>query len=362
MQIKIMKLPITLFQLVTMVLATAFLASPIAPHSDASSVKGALLFPGEKHFANIRQLTDGGENAEAYFSANGKQLIFQSTRDGLGCDHIFTMGTDGSNQKMVSSGKGRTTCAYFFPDDKHILYSSTYRSSNDCPPKPDYSRGYVWPVYRDYDIYTAAADGSDLKPLTTTPGYDAEATISFDGKRIVFTSARDGDLDIYTMDADGKNVKRLTTTKGYDGGPFFSYDNKMIVYRRHVVSEAEAPRYQELLQAGLIEPRTLEICVMDADGKHQRQITRNGAANFAPFFLPGGKQIVFSSNMADPKGRDFDLYLINIDGTGLERMTFNPTFDGFPMFSPDGKQIVFCSNRRNRKEGETNVFIADWIP
>jgi TolB protein len=321
-----------------------------------------LRLPQEIHLRNIRQLTFGGENAEAYFSADGKQLIFQSTRDGRECDQIYEMNIDGSGIRMVSTGKGRTTCSYFFPNGKRILYSSTHLGGPDCPPKPDYSRGYVWAVYPTYDVFSANPDGSDVKQITTSPGYDAESTIAPNGKRVVFTSTRDGDLDIYTMDLDGKNVKRLTNVVGYDGGPFWSYDSQWIVYRaHHPKTEKEIADYKALLKENLIRPTTLEIWVMKADGSQKRQITSNGKANFAPYFFPDGKRIIFASNMHDPKGRDFDLYGINVDGTGLERITFNDTFDGFPMFSPDGKKLVFASNRHGKVQGETNVFIADWV-
>jgi len=321
-----------------------------------------LALPEEKHLKNIRQLTFGGENAEAYFSADDQQLIFQSTRDGGGCDQIYSMKIDGSGAKMLSNGKGRTTCSYFYPDDKKILYSSTFMASPECPPRPDFSKGYVWALY-DYDIFTAKPDGSDTKRLTSNNVYTAEATISQDGKKIVFTSMRDGDLDIYTMDADGKNVKRLTSALGYDGGPFFSPDGKKIIYRAyHPKTEKEIADYKDLLKQKLIRPTTLEIYVMNADGSDQRQITNMNAASFAPYILPDGKRVIFSSNKADPKGRDFDLYLVNLDGTGLERVTYNNTFDGFPMFTRDGKHLVFASNRNAKTQGDTNVFYADWQP
>jgi Tol biopolymer transport system component len=316
----------------------------------------------ERHLRNIRQLTFGGENAEAYFSGDGTRLIFQSKRDGRECDQIYTMSVNGGKARMVSTGKGRTTCAYFFPDGRRILYSSTHLSSAACPPKPDYSRGYVWPIYPSFDIFTARPDGSQLKQLTKTPGYDAEATVSTDGKRIVFTSMRDGDLDIYTMDADGRNVRRLTTELGYDGGPFFSPDGKQIVYRAyHPQTPEEIARYKQKLAENVIEPNVFEIWVMNADGTNKRQVTKLGAASFAPYFFPDGRRIIFASNKHDPKGRNFDLYMINTDGSGLERITFNPTFDGFPMFSPDGRRLVFASNRNGKERGETNVFIADWV-
>ncbi|HEY6121959.1 MAG TPA: hypothetical protein VIV66_18520 [Pyrinomonadaceae bacterium] len=320
-----------------------------------------LRLPQETHLRNIKQLSFGGENAEAYFSTDGRQLIFQSTREGHGCDQIYTMNTDGSNVKMVSTGEGRTTCSYFFPGDKRILYSSTHLGGKECPPRPDFSKGYVWAVYPTFDIFTARADGSDLKQLTKAIGYDAETTISRKGK-LAFTSMRDGDLDIYTMDADGRNVRRLTNELGYDGGPFWSYDGKQIVYRAyHPSTEKEKEDYKALLKNNLIRPTTLEIWVMNADGSNKRQVTNNGKANFAPYFFPDGKRIIFASNMADPRGRNFDLYKINLDGTGQERITFNDTFDGFPMFSPDGKKLVFASNRNAKIQGETNVFIADWV-
>jgi TolB protein len=315
----------------------------------------------ERHLKNLRQLTSGGENAEAYFSFDGTKLIFQSTRDGYPCDQIYTMDLDGANIRRVSTGKGRTTCSYFLPDGKHFIYSSTHLAGDACPPKPSFAKGYVWAIDKDFDLFLSDFEGN-LTQLTRTPGYDAEATVSPNGKKIVFTSVRDGDLDLYSMNSDGSDVKRLTHTLGYDGGAFFSPDGRKIVYRgSHLSDESTIVRYKELLAQNLIEPGQLELYVMNADGSNSVQITRNRAANFCPFFHPNGKQIIFASNLGDPKGRNFDLYLINLDGTSLEQITTNDTFDGFPMFSPDGKKLVFASNRNGKARGETNVFIADWV-
>jgi len=328
----------------------------------------SLWVEGEKHLKNIRQLSFGGENAEAYFSFDGKQLTFQSKRDGSKCDRIYSMNIDGSAVKQVSNGEGRTTCSYFFKGGKRVIYASTHSGGKDCPPEPDRSKGYVWPVYGDYELYTSKADGTDIQRLTNVPGYDAEATVSPDGKNIIFTSERDGDLDLYTMDIDGKNVKRVTSEVGYDGGAFYSPDSKMIVYRRSTPkTEAEITRYKDLLSHDLVVPTIFEVWVMNADGSNKRQVTNLASASFAPFFTPDGKRLIFCTNYFDENKTDrrrqpnFDLALINLDGTGLERVTFNGTFDGFPMFSPDGKKLVFASNRNAAKPGDTNVFIADWV-
>ena len=340
-----------------------FLAIIITAFSNICAQQNSLVVPGEKHLTNIKQLTFGGENAEAYFSFDGKKLSFQSKRDGRGCDQIYSMNIDGSNVKMVSNGEGRTTCSYFFKGGKKILYASTFHGAKECPPNPDFSKGYVWAIYPTYDIYQANADGSDIKPLTTTPGYDAEATISPDGKKIIFTSMRDGDLDLYVMDTNGKNVKRLTNELGYDGGAFFSPDNKQIVYRSfHPKTDAEIARYKDRLAHDLIEPTVFEVWVMNVDGTNKRQVTKLNAASFAPFFTPDGKKIIFCTNYfaTDARKRNFDLALINVDGSGIERVTYNESFDGFPMFSPDGKKLVFASNRNAKVQGDTNVFIADW--
>jgi TolB protein len=307
-------------------------------------------------------LTDGGENAEAYLSFDEKKLIFQSTHGDLKCDQIFTMNIDGSDKKMVSTGKGRTTCSYFLPGDKKIIYASTHLAGDNCPPPPDRSKGYAWKLYESFDIFSANADGTNLKRLTNTDGYDAEATVSPKGDKIVFTSTRDGDPEIYTMNLDGSDQTRLTHQKGYDGGAFFSLDGSKIVFRAsRPKTEEELADYEDLAENAMFRPTTLEIYVMNADGSDIQQVTNYGKASFAPFLHPDGKRIIFSSNINSKTGRDFDLYLINTDGTGLEQITFNETFDGFPMFTRDGKHLVFCSNRFDKKEGETNVFIADWI-
>ncbi len=347
-----------------LLLARLMAGQPAFSQSSApAELRTQLATPEEKHLANVRQLTFGGQNAEAYFSADGKKLIFQSTRDNLECDQIFTMNVDGSGQRMISTGKGRTTCGYIFPGKDKILYSSTHLADAACPPRPDYSKGYVWAVYPGFDIFTAKLDGSDLKPLTTTPGYDAEATISEDGRKIVFTSSRNGDLDIYTMDVNGKHVKQLTHELGYDGGPFFSPDRKWIVYRAyHPKTDQEAAEYKELLKQNQIRPTTLELWIMKADGSGKRQLTNLNAASFGPSFFPDGKRIVFSTNLGATGGMgNFELYAINFDGTGLERITASEGFDGFPTFSPDGKQLVWISHRNGKAPRESNVFIADWV-
>ena len=321
-----------------------------------------LTFEGEKHLKNVKMLTNGGENAEAYLSFDDTKLIFQSTHGDLLCDQIFTMNTDGTDKKMVSDGNGRTTCSYFLPGDTKIIYASTQLAGKDCPPPPDRSKGYVWELYKSFDIFSANADGSDIKQLTFSDSYDAEATVSPKGDKIVFTSTRDGDPEIYVMNIDGSNQTRLTFQKGYDGGPFFSQDGKKIVFRAsRPKTEEELADYEDLAKNGLFRPTTLEIYTMNADGSDIKQITNFGKASFAPFFFPDGKKIIFSSNVNSETGRNFDLYMIYTDGTGFEQITFNESFDGFPMFTKDGKYLVFCSNRFNQKEGDTNVFFADWF-
>lgn len=316
---------------------------------------------GEVHLRNIRQLTFGGQNAEAYFSRSGKRIILQRQVADTGCDQQFVMNADGSNLHRVSSGRGRTTCGYFFDKDRRIFYATTEHGGAACPPRPDYSRGYVWALY-DYDITVAKADGRGAKRITDNPRYDAEGTLSPDGKTIVFTSLRDGDLDIYTMNVDGTNLQRLTRTLGYDGGPFFSPDGKQIVYRAwHPQTAADSAEFTSLLAQNLVRPTRMEIWVMNADGSGQRQITNLGGANFAPYFHPDGRRILFASNYKNPRSRNFDLYLINLDGTGLEQVTTNTDFDAFPMFSPDGRRLVWASNRNGKVQGETNIFIADWV-
>lgn len=317
---------------------------------------------GEVHLANIRQITFGGNNAESYFSRSGKQLVFQRQETvNAGCDQQYIINVDGSGLRRVSNGLGRTTCGYFYDNDRRIFYSSSFKHSPECPAPPDRSQGYVWPLGH-LEIYTSRTDGTDLQQLTSNGAYNAEGTLSPDGKTIIFTSTRDGDIELYTMNVDGSNLRRLTNRVGYDGGAFFSPDGSKVVWRAgYPATPADSADYLSLLSQRLVRPSRVELWIADADGSNPRQITRLGGANFAPFFHPDGKRVIFSSNYESPRSRNFDLYLIQADGTGLQKITSHPDFDGFPVFSPDGRKLVWASNRNPQQEGETNLFIADWV-
>jgi TolB protein len=313
------------------------------------------------HLENIRQLTFGGQNAEAYWAPDGKRIIFQSTRDKLGCDQIFIMNADGSNQHLVSTGKGRTTCAYFLGDNKHILYASTHAAGDACPPSADRSKGYVWAVYPSYDIYLATDDGKIEKKLTDTQGYDAEATVNLKTGKVVYTSLASGDLDLWTMNSDGSHKRRFTTEQGYDGGAVFSHDGKKVVWRaNHPNAPDLMKRYKDLLADNLTSPMKMELFIADSNGKNVHRITDYGCASFAPTFTPDDTKIVFSSNKHNCDGRKFELYMVNLDGSGLEQVTDFGGFTSFPEFSPDGKKLVYASDKDSKQRYEFNIFTADW--
>ncbi len=344
-----------------------------------SSVKGntpafsdTILFPGEKHFYNVQQLTFGGDNAEAYFSPDGKYLIYQKTnpKEGIMCDQIWmgkipTYPGEKFEPKLVSTGTGRTTCSYFYPDGKHILYASTHLGSTACPPIPDrskYGNKYIWAVYKDFDIFKADKDGSHVQRITSTDGYDAEATISPKGDKMVFTSMRDGDLELYTMDLNGKNVKRITNHLGYDGGAWFSPDGTKIIWRAsRPTTPDEIKEYKDLIKENLVAPTHMEVWIANADGTNAHQVTFLEQANWAPNFTPDGKHFIFCSNHEYKRGFPFNMYLCDLEGKNIEKISRDKGFDAFPMFSPDGKKFVFCSNRNNGGTRDTNIFIADWV-
>ena len=330
-----------------------------------------LLFEGERHFKNVQQLTFGGDNAEAYWSFDGKFITFQRTnpKEGLLCDQIFIgkapVAREQFTYQMLSNGKGRTTCSYFLPDGKHILFASTAKGGDECPPVPDrskYGNKYIWPLYNTYDIFIADLKGNITGQLTTAKGYDAEATLSPDGKKMIYCSDKGGDLDLYVMDLKSKKEIQVTSQLGYDGGAWFSPDGKKIVWRASRPSSPEAiAEYKSLLAEGLVAPTNMEVWVADSDGKNARQITNLGQANWAPNFTPDGKHIIFCSNHEYKRGFPFNMYIVDLEGNGLEKISRDKGFDAFPMFSPEGKKIIFASNRNNGGTRDTNLFIADWV-
>jgi len=351
------------------VLAMSSGSSPVGtPYVQTSDT---VHYSREKHLKNVRQLTFGGDNAEAYWSFDSKKLVFQSNNPawGLQCDQIFSLEvgkSDLKNEKpqLLSTGKGRTTCSFFMPGNKTVLYASTHQGGDACPPEPERRPGgkYLWSVFDTYDIYVADLKGKIQKQLTSAKGYDAEATLSPDGDRIVFTSLRNGDLDLYTMKTDGSDVKQITNELGYDGGAFFSPDGKKIVFRASRPKTEEAKKeYLDFLKQGLVAPTEMEIFICNADGSDLKQITNLGKANWAPFFHPSGKKILFSSNHKSTRGFQFNIFMMNLDGSGLEQVTYDGVFDSFPMFSYDGKKLVFSSNRNNGGTRNTNLFVADWV-
>ena len=339
--------------------------------SGATVVTDVLHYPQEKHLKNIKQLTFGGDNAEAYWSFDGKKIVFQANNKkwGLACDQIFTMNitddlSDGSKPQMISTGNGRTTCSYFLPGDKTIVYSSTHLGGEACPPAPkkeDHGGKYIWPVYKTFDIFVADTKGNQLKQLTFEKGYDAEPTVSPKGDKIVFTSTRNGDLDLYTMNIDGSDVKQVTNELGYDGGAFFSPDGTKLIFRSSRPKTAEEIKeYKDLLAQDLVMPTNMELYICNVDGSDLKKITDLGTANWAPFFHPNGEKVIFSTNHHKEKHDGFNLFMINVDGTGLEQITYDGVFDAFPMFSPDGSKLIFSSNRNNGGGHDTNLFIAEW--
>ena len=335
----------------------------------AVSTENPLIYPEEKHFKSIRQVTFGGDNAEAYWSFDDKQLIFQSnnTNWNVQCDQMFLMNADETFDSvpppMISTGLGRTTCAYFLPDNKHFVYGSTHLGGEACPEAPLRREGkYVWPIYESYDIFVADLEGKIVSQLTDEPGYDAEATVSPKGDKIVITSMRSGDLELYTMNIDGTDVKQVTNELGYDGGAFFSPDGTKLIFRSsRPKTEEEIKEYKDLLAEGLVQPTEMELYICNADGSELRQLTNLGNANWSPFFHPSGEKILFSSNFEAERGFPFNLYMIDLDGKNLERITHGETFDAFPVFSNDGKKLAFSSNRNNGGTRDTNLFIAEWV-
>jgi len=335
-------------------------------------IADTLHYPEETHFKNLRQLTFGGDNAEAYFSFDGKYLIFQKTyaKEGIPCDQIYigkipTKPEEPFVPKLVSTGTGRTTCAYWLPDSKHFVYASTHLGSKDCPPVPDrskYGNKYIWPLYPSYDIFLADTNGVIVKQLTNAKGYDAEATISPDGKKMIYTSDKDGDLELYIMDLKTGKEKRITHDIGYDGGAWFSPDGKKIIWRASRPKTAEEiSSYKELLAEHLVAPTNMEVFTANADGSDIKQITSLGQANWAPIFMPDSKRILFASNHEYRRGFPFNLYMMNGDGSNRVKISRDKGFDAFAMFSYDGKKIVFCSNRNNGGTRDTNIFVADWV-
>ena len=327
-------------------------------------------YPKEKHFKNIKQLTWGGDNAEAYWDLRDSKLVFQASNKAWGddCDQIYVMDPSnvkkGEKAQLVSTGLGRTTCSYFMPNGKDVVYASTHLVDKACPPVPERRADgkYVWPIYESFDIFVANEKGEIIDQLTNEPGYDAEATLSPKGDLIVFTSIRTGDLELYTMKPDGSEVKQVTSGLGYDGGAFFSPDGTKLIFRAsRPTTDEEVKEYKDFLNEGLVQPTNMELYVCNVDGSELTKITDLGNANWAPFFHPGGKKVIFSSNHNSKKGFPFNLFMINVDGTGLEQISFDQTFDSFPMFSYDGTKLVFASNRNNGGTRDTNLFLAEWV-
>lgn len=345
-----------------MVIMASLLALQVGPFSGWPDNLGVVPHPQETALANVRKLTFGGQNAEAYWNYEGTKIVFQSRQPGFPDEQIFTMNADGSGRKLVSTGDGRCTCSFFLPNDEGIVFSSTHAKNKHAQEPVDMSKGYVWKVNPQFGLYKTDLDGKNMVTLLEKDAYVAETTVAPDGSYMTFTSDFEGDLEIYRSNLDGSDIQRLTHNQGYDGGPFISWDGNWIVFRRDLIeSDQEREDYLSLLKEHMVRPSKLEIWIMRADGSEQHQLTKLGCASFAPFLHPNGRTVIFASNYGDPRGREFNLWAVDVDGSNLRQVTFAPDFDGFPMFTADGKRLVWASNREGKVPGETNIFTADWV-
>ena len=273
------------------------------------------------------------------------------------------MNADGSEQRLVSTGKGRTTCGYFLKDNKHIVYASTHEAAEACPAPPDRSKGYVWAVFPSYDIFLADDDGKIEKKLTDAPGYDAEATVNFKTGKIVYTSMACGDLELWTMKPDGGGKKQLTRREGYDGGAFYSRDGKRMVWRATDPANPKVmERYKDLLKENLTEPMKMEMFIGDAGGGNVKQLTNFGCASFAPTFTPDGKRIIFASNKHNCDGRKFELLH---DQPGRHRARAGDQLRRLhlvPRVLAGRQEACVCQRLEGAKSRyEFNIFVADWV-
>lgn len=330
------------------VLSAAAFANAADPGPNEINAKDA----ESRYLANVTQLTDAsmglGKAGEAYFSPDGKNIIFQATPAGQPDYQIYTMNLSTHTPKMVSTGKGACTCAFFHPKARKIMFASSHLDPNLGQPKSvEETKGYKWDFNEHMDIFEADLDGGNLHRLTDAPGYDAEGSYSPSGKQIVFTSMRDGDQEIYVMDADGRNQRRLTYGKGYDGGPFFSPDGKTILYRGDRRGD---------------DKMNLQLRLVNVDGSNDRAITDNELFNWCPFWHPSGKSLIFTQADHGLRERgerpNYDLWMVTPDGAKLTRITFDPASDVLPVFSPDGKRVMWTSKRGGLAEAQ--VFVADF--
>jgi Tol biopolymer transport system component len=316
-----------------------------------------------RYLSNVRQVTDRFERAgEGYFSPDGQTIIYQAIPPGYPFYQIYTQSLQGNLIKLISTGRGRTTCSYFSPDGKRVLFASSHLDPNlteteeaERARQAELARRgerprYVWDFDPYMDIFEADLSGRILRRLTDTPGYDAEGAYSADGQWIAFCSMRDGDPDIYVMRSDGTDVRQLTNAPGYDGGPFISPDGKWIVFR----SDRKKADY-------------LQIYVISFDGKYEKALTDNEGVNWGPYWHPREPYLIWSSaDHSRPDVRpNYDLWLARYHVTNGEfvidpplRITDHPAADVLPVFSPDGRQLLWTSTRT--KDRSSQLFLADF--
>ena len=344
--------PLVLAAIVSLLAA----GSLAAERSRGQSIEG-------KYLANVRQLTSGFVKAgEGYFSPDGGTIVFQAVPQDYPFYQIYRQKADGGQPRLISTGRGKTTCSYFSPDGKKLIYASSHldphldqaeaaeRKRQAEEARAGTRRRYQWDFDPYMDIFECDTKGMALRRLTSSEGYDAEGAYSPDGKRIAFCSSRDGDPDIYIMNADGSGVRQLTNSPGYDGGPFISPDGRWVVFRSDRKKEG-----------------FLQIHVVGVDGGNDTALTDINGVNWAPYWHPTKPYIIWTgADHSDPKARpNYDLWLMRYSVEGgkiapgqITRITDHPAADVLPVFSPDGKKLMWTSNRTD--DHSSQLFIADF--